>query len=193
MDNITKSPAEKFPVYFNFSSDMIAGETIATKTLTCVNSATGVSTKTTIVDSEAIVSPDVKVVVKAGTEDDEHSIQCVVATSNGNTYQRDLLLRIQSVVDDSFSKQPGDSFLFDVDYTRRLEPGDTVASATISAILESDGSAASVTSTPAIVTPKVAVPAYGGTDGETYRLGVRGTTTLGYLYEKFVRMSVQEF
>jgi hypothetical protein len=39
----------------------------------------------------------------------------------------------------------------------------------------------------------VAVPAYGGTDGETYRLGVRGTTTLGYLYEKFVRMSVQEF
>jgi hypothetical protein len=193
MDTLTKSSAEKFPIYFNFSIDMIAGETIATKTLTCVNSATGVSTKTTIVDSEAIVSPDVKVVVKAGTEDDEHSIQCVVATSNGNTYQRDLLLRIQSVVDDSFSKQPGDSFLFDVDYTRRLEPGDTVASATISAILESDGSAASVTSTPAIVTPKVAVPAYGGTDGETYRLGVRGTTTLGYLYEKFVRMSVQEF
>jgi len=193
MDTLTKSPAEKFPIYFNFSSDMIAGETIATKTLTCVNSATGVSTKITIVDSEVIVSPDVKVVVKAGTEDDEHSIQCVVATSNGNTYQRDLLLRIQSVVDDSFTKQPDDAFPFDVDYTRRLEPGDTVASATISAILESDGSAASVTSTPAIVTPKVAVPAYGGTDGETYRLGVRGTTTLGYLYEKFVRMSVQEF
>ena len=193
MDTLTKSPAEKFPIYFNFSSDMIAGETIATKTLTCVNSATGVSTKTTIVDSEAIVSPDVKVVLKAGTEDDEHSIQCVVATSNGNTYQRDLLLRIQSVVDDSFTKQSADAFLFDVDYTRRLEPGDTVASATISAILESDGSAASVTSTPAIVTPKVAVPAYGGTDGETYRLGVRGTTTLGYLYEKFVRISVQEF
>lgn len=193
MDTLTKSPAEKFPLYFNFSMDMIAGETIATKALTCWNAATGVDSSATIVDSSAIASPDVKVVVKAGTEDDEHLIQCIVVTSNGNTYQRDLLLRIQSVVDDSFTKQPDDAFLFDVDYTRRLESGDTVVSAVISAIKESDGSAASVTSTPAIVTPKVGVPTYGGTDGETYRLGVRGTTALGYLYEKFVRMSVQEF
>jgi len=192
MDNITKSPIEKFPIYFNFSNDMIPGETISTKALSCVNSATGVTSKTTIVDSEAIVSPDVKVVIKAGTEDDEHSIQCVVVTSNGNTYQRDLLLRIQSVVDDSFTKQPDDAFLFDVDYTRRLEAGDTVASAAISAIMESDGSAASVTSTPSIVTPKVSVPVYGGVDGETYRLGIRGTTAAGDVYEKFIRMNVQE-
>jgi hypothetical protein len=116
-----------------------------------------------------------------------------VVTSNGNTYQRDLLLYVRSLVDDSFTKQPADAFLFDVDFTRRLETGDTVASAAISAIMESDGSAASVTSTPAIVTPKVSVPAYGGTDGETYRLGVRGTTAAAYVYEKFVRMSVQEF
>lgn len=193
MDNITKSPTEKFPIYFNFSSDMIAGETISTKTLTCKNAATGVSSKATIVDNESIVNTDVVAVVKAGTEDDEHSLQCVVVTNNGNTYQRDLLLRIQSVVDDSFTKQPDDAFLFDVDFTRRLESGDTVASAVIVAILESDGTAASITSTPAIVTPKVGIPAYGGTDGETYRLGIQGTTAAGYVYEKFVRMNVQEF
>ena len=193
MDNITKSPNEKFSVYFNFSTDMIVGETIATKTLTCWNAATGVTSLATIIDSSAIVGPDVQVVVKAGTEDDEHLIQCIVVTNNGNIYQRDLMLRIQSVVDDSFTKQPDDAFLFDVDFTRRLEAGDAVASAIVSAILESDGSAASVTATPAVVTPKVAVPAYGGTDDETYRLGIRGTTTLGYLYEKFVRMNVQEF
>ncbi|TFH33344.1 MAG: hypothetical protein E4G97_00785 [Deltaproteobacteria bacterium] len=193
MDNITKSPTEKFPIYFNFSSDMIAGETISTKTLTCKNAATGVSSKATIVDNESIVNTDVVAVVKAGTEDDEHSLQCVVVTNNGNTYQRDLLLRIQSVVDDSFTKQPDDAFLFDVDFTRRLESGDTVASAVIVAILESDGTAASITSTPAIVTPKVGIPAYGGTDGETYRLGIQGTTAAGYVYEKFVRMNVQEY
>jgi hypothetical protein len=193
MDTLTKSPAEKFPIYFNFQTDMVVGETIATKTLTCKSAATGVDSSATIIDSSAIVSPDVIVIVKAGTEDDEHLIQCVVMTSNGNTYQRDLLLRIQSVVDDSFTKQPDDAFLFDVDFTRRLEAGDTVASAVVSAIKESDGSAASVTSTPMVASPKVNVPVYGGTDGETYRLGVRGTTTLGYLYEKFVRMNVQEY
>lgn len=193
MDTLTKSPAEKFPLHFNFSMDMIAGETITNKSVTCVNSATGVSSKTEIVDSEAIASPDIWIVVKAGVEDAEHSIQCIAYTSNGNTYQRDLLLRIQCVVDDSFTKQPDDAFSFDVDYTRRLEAGDTVASAAVSAIKEADGSAASVTSTPSVATPKITVPTLGGTDGETYRLGVRGTTTLGYLYEKFVRMNVQEY
>jgi hypothetical protein len=104
------------------------------------------------------------------------------------------MLRIQSVVDDSFTKQPDDAFLFDVDFTRRLEAGDTVSTAAIAAVKESDGSdAAALVSTPFVVTPKVSVPVLGGTDGETYRLGVRGTTALGYLYEKFVRMNVQEF
>jgi len=208
MDTITKSPAEKFPVNFNFSGDLVAGETVVSYVLTSINAATGESSAedraydagppevleiVKVIDSDSLASPDVVVVLKDGVEDDEHRIQCVATTSAGNIYQRDLLLQIKSEVTDSFTKQPDDAFLFDVDFTRRLETGDSVVSAAIAAILESDGSAASVTSTPAIVTPKVAVPAYGGTDGETYRLGVRGTTTLGYLYEKFVRMSVQEF
>jgi len=193
MDNITKSPIEKFPIYFNFSSDMIVGETISTKTLTCVNSATGVTSKATIVDSETIASPDVKVVVKAGTEDDEHLIQCLVTTSNGNIYQRDIVVFVKSVIDDSFTKQPGDSFLFDVDYTRRLESGDVIASAAVSAVKESDGSAASIFNTPSVISPKIGVPVYGGINGYTYRFGVRGTTNMGYIYEKFIRMNVQEF
>ena len=193
MDTITKSPIEKFPIYFNFSSDMIVGETIYTKTLTCVNSATGVTSKATIVDSETIASPDVKVVVKAGTEDDEHLIQCLVTTSNGNIYQRDIVVFVKSVIDDSFTKQPGDSFLFDVDYTRRLESGDVIASAAVSAVKESDGSAASIFNTPSVISPKIGVPVYGGINGYTYRFGVRGTTNMGYIYEKFIRMNVQEF
>jgi hypothetical protein len=209
MDTITKSPIERFPVYFNFSTDMIAGETIENITdFTSINQATGESSFedraydpgppevleiVKVIDSFAIQTPEVQLVLKDGVEGDEHHIQCVVMTSNGNTYQRDLLLRIQSVVDDSFTKQPADAFLFDVDFTRRLEAGDTVASAAIAAVVESDGSGAAVAGTPAIASPKVAVPVYGGTDGETYRLGIRGTTAAGYVYEKFVRMNVQEY
>jgi len=68
-----------------------------------------------------------------------------------------------------------------------------IASAAVSAVKESDGSAASVFNTPSVISPKIGVPVYGGTTGYTYRFGVRGTTNMGYVYEKFVRMNAQEF
>jgi hypothetical protein len=208
LDQITKSPIEKFPVYFNFSNDLIAGETITSFVLTSINATTGESSASDraydagppvvpaivkVIDSSANQTPDIQVVLKDGVEDDEHQIQCVATTNNGNTYQRDLLLAIHSEVTDSFTKQPGDTSTFDVDFTRRLGGGDTVTSSSVVAIKESDGLSASVTLAPAVVSPKVGVPAYGGTDGETYRIGIRGATASGYIYEKFVRMNVQEF
>jgi hypothetical protein len=199
MNTITKTPIEKFPIRFNFSVDLGSTETVVSIALTCINSATGAGSYSEIVDSSLIVSPEVTIVVKAGVEGDEHSIQCVVTTSLGNTFQRDLLLMVQTVVDDSFSKQPGDAFLFDVDFTRRLETSDTVASGAVLATKESDGTDASlgapaenVVSSVAVVTPKVGVHVAAGADGETYLLGVRATTVVGYTYEKNIRMSVQE-
>ena len=194
MDNLTKSPVEKFPIRFNFSVDFITGETITTKTVTCVSAATGVSSKTTIIDSEAIVDADVVVVLKAGTEGDEHNIQCVIFTSKGNQYQRDLLLGIQSVVTDSFNKQPSDAFSFGLDFTRRLESGDTLASVVGVGTKESDGSDVSATVIPftEVITPKAGVRVAAGEDGETYLVRVQGTSATGYVYEKILRMNVQE-
>lgn len=194
MDSLIKSPIEKFPIKFNFSVDFITEETISTKTVTCVSAATGVSSKTTIIDSEAIVDADVVVVLKAGTEGDEHSIQCVITTSLGNTYQRDLLLMVQTVIDDSFSKQPADAFMYEVDFTRRLEAGDTIASGAVLATKESDGTdvSASVAPSVEVITPKLGVHVAVGSDGETYLLGTRATTVAGYVYEKNIRMAVQE-
>jgi len=209
MDTRTKSPAEKFPIYFNFSNDLAAGETVDSYVLTSINAATGEDSATDraydpgppevleivkVIDSDSLSSPDVIVVLKDGVEDDEHRIQCVATTSAGNVYQRDLLLFIHSEVTDSFTKQPDDAFMFDVDFTRRLETGDTVASAAAVAVKESDGTdAAALVSTLMVAAPIVSVPVLDGTDGETYRLGIRGTTAAGYVYEKFVRMSVQEY
>ena len=194
MDTITKSPIEKFPVKFNFSTDFIGGETITTRTITCVSAATGVSSAATIIDSEATVDSDVVVVLKAGTEGDEHNIQCVVFTSKGNRYQRDLLLMIQTVVTDTFNKQPDDTFSFDLDFSRRLEAGDTLASVVGAATKEADGSDVSGTMIPftEIISPKVGVRVAVGLDGETYLLAIRGTSAVGYVYEKIFRMNVQE-
>jgi len=194
MDTLIKSPIEKFPIKFNFSVDIITGETIATKTITCVSAATGVSSAATIIDSEAIVDSDVVVVLKAGTEGDEHNIQCVIFTSKGNRYQRDLFLAIQAVVTDSFNKQPDDTFSFDLDFSRRLEPADTLASVVGVGTKESDGSDVSITVIPftEVISPKVGVRVAVGLDGETYLLAIQGTSAAGYVYEKIFRMNVQE-
>jgi hypothetical protein len=193
MDSIIKSPSEKFPVYLDFAGDLAVGETILSKSVTCIDTDTGVDSKTTIVFSETIASPDVVVVLQSGVEGGKYHIQCVATTNHGSIYQRDLLIIVQSVVDDYFTKQPDDAFMFDVDYTRRLSLVDSIAAASVTAIKESDGTSANVTSTPQIVTPKVGVPVYGGMDGNTYLLAIAGITTFGYVHEKFVRMNVQEF
>ena len=194
MDTITKSPIERFPVKFNFSLDLISGESITTRTITCVSAATGISSAGTIIDSDGTVDSDVVVVLKAGTEGDEHNIQCVVFTSKGNRYQRDLLLCVQTVVTDSFNKQPDDTFSFDLDFSRRLEAGDTLASVVGAATKEADGSDVSGTMIPftEIISPKVGVRVAVGLDGETYLLAIRGTSAVGYVYEKIFRMNVQE-
>ena len=194
MDSIIKSPIEKFPVKFSFSTDFITGETITTRTITCVSAATGVSSAATIIDSEATVDSDVVVVLKAGTEGDEHNIQCVVFTSKGNRYQRDLLLMIQTVVTDTFNKQPDDTFSFSVSFSRRLESGDTLATVAVIATKESDGSDVSATVAPfsEVISPKAGIRVAVGLDGETYLVGVQGTSTAGYVYEKIFRMTVQE-
>jgi len=194
MDTLIKSPIEKFPVKFNFSVDFITGETITTRTITCVSAATGVSSAATIIDSEATVDSDVVVVLKAGTEGDEHNIQCVVFTSKGNRYQRDLLLAVQTVVTDSFNKQPDDTFSFSLDFSRRLEDGDSLATVVGIATKEADGSDVSGTMIPftEIISPKVGVRVAVGLNGETYLLAIRGTSGAGYVYEKIFRMNVQE-
>jgi len=194
MDILIKSPIERFPVHFNYSVDLLVGEIVVSSVLTCVNSATGISSAATIIDSETIASPDVDVILKAGTEGDEHSIQSVVTTNLGNVYQRDLLLVIATVVTDDFSKQPADKILFDVDFSRRLESGDTILTAAILATKESDGTDVSVSIAPLveIFSPKVGVHVADGVDLKTYLLGVRATTAAGYIYEKNIRMNVQE-
>jgi len=194
LDTIIKSPIERFPIKFNFAVDLITGETIITRTITCVSAASGVSSAATIIDSEATVDADVAVVLKAGTEGDEHNVQCVIFTSKGNRYQRDLLLMIQAVVTDSFDKQPDDTFSFDLDFSRRLESGDTLATVAVIATKESDGSDVSATVAPfsEVISPKAGIRVAVGLDGETYLVAVQGTSTAGYVYEKIFRLNVQE-
>lgn len=101
---------------------------------------------------------------------------------------------VQSVVTNSFDKQPDDTFSFELDFSRRLEAGDTLASVVGVGTKESDGTDVSATVVPflEVISSKVGVRVAVGIDGETYLLGIRGTSAAGYVYEKIFRMSVQE-
>ena len=196
MNTISKSPREEFPIVFGFSTDMAPGEVIDHITLTCVNEATGSNSAVEIIKTSSIAGYDATVVLQAGVENDEHAIQCIAVTTTGNQYDRDVKLRIEIVVDDSFNKQPSDSFMFDVDYRRRfVSSNETVTEAVVEALDESTGASVygTVVLAPSILTPKIGVPVEGGTVGKPYRIGILGTTSYTYKHEKFIRMNMAEF
>lgn len=194
MKKFIKAPAEKYPIFFNYTEDLVPGESVASYVLTCVNVESGVDTSTAIIDSDSLISPDVEVVIKAGTEGEAHHINCKATTSSGNVYDREALVVVQTDVTDDFIKQPNASFAFAVKYDRVLKNGDSLSSAAATAIKESDGSSVygSIVLAPAVVGTRIAVPVTGGVNGETYRIGVLGTTGLGYIYQKTIRMILLE-
>lgn len=195
MKTFIKTPAEKYPIWFNYSVDLTSFESVVSYVLTCVNVETSVDSSATIIFSDALSSPDVEVVIQAGAEGDNHYINCKETTGKGNSYDREALIQIQTDVTDDFIKQPNSTFAFSVKYDRRLKNGDLLASAAATAIKESDGTSVygSIVLAPSVFAgTKIAVPVTGGPNGETYRIGVKGTTDLGYVYEKTVRMILLE-
>ena len=196
MNKISKSPRELFPILFNFTNDLAGGENIDHITLTCIDEADGSDSSVEIINTSSITAKEATIVLQAGTVGDEHAIQCVAVTTRGNEYDRDAKLRILIDIDDSFNKQPADSFLFDVDYKHRLvASNETIDSAAVEALDEATGLSVygTIVLAPSILSPKIGVPVTGGVAGNTVRIGVLGTTSLGYKHEKFIRMNLVEF
>ena len=193
-NRIIKTPAEIFPIWFNFSYDLAAGIFIQNYELTCVDKADGVDSKPTIILSDVLSSPEVMVVVRAGSEGEVHQITCRGLTGGGSFYDRELLLEIKTVVTDDFTKQPNDAFLFEVEFDRRLIPGDSLASAEATGIDEATGLSVAGINVfePTVSGSNVGVPVLGGANMRSYLIGVLGTTAAGYVYEKVIRMSVRE-
>lgn len=193
MNEQTKTSYEKYPVVFNFTNNIkLAGEAITDKVVTCVNVDTGVSSKATIVISEAISSPKITLVVDAGTAGDTHKITVKAITDGGNAYTKYLLLTIANSVSDRFSKIPTSEFLISNDFEDDLESGDTLSTKAVTATAASDGSDAtsSVIESSLIEDDKVFVGVMGGTAGVDYRLTVKVVTTAGYKYQKDIIMEV---
>lgn len=189
-----KAPAEVRPYYFNFSHDLLPDEEIVSYDLTCVDVSDSTDSSATIISSDSIVGKEVEVIVQAGTEGEMHKANCIAQTSYGSEYERELFLEIKTVVTDDFIKQPGASFTFAVKFDNRLANGESLASVAGAATRESTGASVygSIVLTMYLVGTQCLVPVTGGTNGETYLIEARGTTSLGRVHQKTIRMICKE-
>ena len=196
MDYIIKHSYEDFPIRASFGNDLVSGDTVSSKTVTCINRDTGENTKPSIVQGESISSPDVVFEIKGGVDQEVHNITVLVVTSLGNEYRRVIYLHIiDDPAQDSFEKSSDEIAVIAVDFSGELETGDSIsATFSVEAASNVDGSDAtsSVISSTTASSPFIYCKVRGGNSGVRYNLTVKITTASGYKYARVITMRVRD-
>lgn len=196
MNKIPKAPYEQFPIYFNFSSNLIGGETISSYTIACTNTNNLSNTATTIVDSSEISGVKVKVVVKNGSIGEQHKITVKISTSLGNTYEKDVLSLVIYDDADRFDKQPKEQFLISNDFKKGETEllSETISSKAVTATRMTDEAdfTSSIITMSVISGTRVIVGIQAGNSGEFYRIAIQIVTSAGNKFQKNIIMGVYE-
>lgn len=194
MNTIDKAPYEFFPIYLNFSVELIGGETIISYTLSCTNTKNLLNTILDIVDSSEISGVKIKVMVKNGAIGDQHKITAKISTSTGNIYEKEVLLVI--IYDDSseFEKQPREQFLILNDFKNELGTGETLWTKAVTATRIDDEAdfTGSIITQSSFSGTRVIVGVQAGNDEERYRIAIQVVTNGGNKFQKNVVMVVNE-
>lgn len=200
LDDISKLPYEKFPIYFRFSSDMAPDEEIIEEdtVFTCVNVETGEDTKAEVIASEELSGKNIKVVLKDGVLGQAHKIETKVHTTLDNILEQELILYIRRnpADQDKFEKQPSEEYSIGNNFADELEPGDSIVSHSTLATKLVDGSDATATVIKgdglADTQVHLHVGVFASFNGEYHLLEMRVVTALGYKYAKQVTMITKE-
>jgi hypothetical protein len=194
MNTLTKAPYEFFPIYLNFSAELLGGETISSFTLTCVNTRNSLNTISSIVDSSEISGVKVKVMVKDGGIGEQHKVTAKISTDAGNIYEKDVLLLIGNDDSSEFEKQPKEQFLILNDFKNDLGVGETLWTKAVTATRiddEADFTSAIITMSVFSGT-RVIVGIQAGNDEEYYRIAIQVVTNSGNKFQKNIIMIVNE-
>lgn len=194
MDIIHKKAYEKFPREIDFTPNLATGETVVSHDLTCVDTATGLSSSTAMIDSSSLATPVVTIIVKGGVTGGKHHIQVLATTSLGNVYDKDIMLEIVETIEGVFTKQPNDKFIVAADFTSKLATGETLNSRTVTAVKKSDGSDATstVVYSSAIDGNRILIGVQAGATGECYQIVAKVVTSNSYQRQLDIMVSVQE-
>ena len=198
MDRITKTSNERFTITFDFKNDLSSIDSLVSKSVTCVNVATGVDSSATIITSSAIANPKITVVLAAaGTSGDVHKITCNGSTTLGITFQKEVYLDINDkMYYDTFTKQPTDLFTVGANFSSELATGETITSKAVTSVNGATGasSTSTVIDVSGISSDALSILANmkAGIDGETHIIKFIATTSASNVYEKQVSMRVKE-
>lgn len=201
MDDISKLPYEKFPIYFRFSSDMVPDEEIieADTVVTCVSLETGVDTKTKIVAGELLIGQQIRVIIQDGVLGEVHKITTKVHTTLDNVLEKEVILYIRkdpADTDPPVFKQPSEEYSIGNNFADELESGDSIVSHSTLATKQENGSDATATVIKgdglADTQVHLHVGVFQGNDFEYYLLEMRVVTALGYRYAKQVTLILNE-
>ena len=92
-----KRPSVTFEFDFDFSDDLVSGETISSKTATATDSS-GTTVTSTIINASTISGSSVLVQLKAGTDLEDYLVVCQAVTSGSDTWEKTLELRVRDNV-----------------------------------------------------------------------------------------------
>lgn len=93
---------------------------------------------------------------------------------------------------DIFTKQPNEKFTISIDYTNRLNTGETISSYTVIAYLSTIDVTSTVIDAHTNDVDNVRIRVKAGTTGNKYKITTVITTNLGNAYEKDILMKVCE-
>jgi hypothetical protein len=98
MNDFFKQPDEKYPISMDYTDALNATETISSvsvKAYTTYGAITDVST--TLIDTTSIEGNICNAVVKAGTTGAKYKITFKATTDEGNIYEEDVWMKVQSI------------------------------------------------------------------------------------------------
>lgn len=220
MNSIQKKQFEQFLITVNFNNRFEILESIASYTVTGIETSSGRDDSLSIFFFEDTVYQDTDIAygderyggvpdntgtsvtfgIKDGESDTNYKITVKVTTTLGNIYEEDLILQIKNKGDVYFTKQPSERFLVLMDFTHTLNKNDiryddTIQNQTVTATKTSNGTDATglvVYSSAIDDETKVRIIHKSGTDGEIYRITTKIVTVQGYQYQMDVLMSAGE-
>lgn len=194
MNPLRKAPYEQFPVYFNFSAELLGNENINSYTITCINTDNLSNSASAIIDDSEISGVKIKVTIKNGEIDEKHKITVKIATDLDNEYEKDIVLLI--IYDDQsrFEKQPSEQFLILNDFKNELTAGETISTKDISVVRIDDEAlfTSSMIYLGIISGTRIIVGVQNGSDGEFYRIVIQIVTSTGNKFQKNIVMGVYE-
>lgn len=93
-----------------------------------------------------------------------------------------------------FEKQPAEEVWIKIDWSERLESGESITSHTVSAIrVDTNASAPEVIGGSTVSGTILRIKAIDGSDGVVYKITARVTTSNGNIYESDVFMQVKSY